>query len=144
MKKTGENHESKKALLAAVAYVVVTFAVAAPWHFVLFNDVYKELAIFTRQEPIIALGITSMLIQAVIYVILFPRYYRNGSPALEGAKFGVLMGIFLASGTVIAEGANQQVTSLSTWLILEGGYYLLQFALSGLIFGWLYGKPTSD
>ncbi len=52
------------------------------------------------------------------------------------------MGIFLASGTVIAEGAKQQVTSLPTWLLLEGGYYLVQFAVTGLIFGWLYGGPA--
>ncbi len=132
---------AKRTGLAVLGYIVVTFLIAAPWHLVLFKGLYDELAIYTREQPIIALGMMSMIIQAVIYAVLFPRYYRGGSPALEGAKFGLLMGIFLASGTVIAEGAKQQVTSLPTWLILEGGYYLLQFAVTGLIFGWLYGRP---
>lgn len=134
---------AKRTGLAVLGYIVVTFLIAAPWHLVLFKGLYDELAIYTREQPIIALGMMSMIIQAVIYAVLFPRYYRGGSPTLEGAKFGLLMGIFLASGTVIAEGAKQQVTSLPTWLILEGGYYLLQFVITGGVFGGLYGGATA-
>lgn len=38
----------------------------------------------------------------------------------------------MLSSAVIAEAAKQRVASLPTWLIVESGYYLLQFGVSGL------------
>ena len=49
--------DAKKFVLAVVAYFVVTFAVAARWHLLFFKDLYDQLAIFTRKEPLIPLGI---------------------------------------------------------------------------------------
>ena len=42
--------DTKKYFLAALAYIVCTFLIAAPWHLVLFKPLYDELAIFTRKE----------------------------------------------------------------------------------------------
>lgn len=55
--------------LAVIAYVVVTFVIAAGWHLVLFKDVYDQFGIFTRKEPIIPLGIASMIMQALVWPI---------------------------------------------------------------------------
>lgn len=59
---------------------------------------------------------------------------------MDGLRFGVLVGVFLATSAVVAEAGKNYVASLSTWLVLETTYYLLQFMLSGLVIGLVYGR----
>lgn len=133
----------KKFTMLAVAYVVLTFIIAVGWHLLLFKDVYDQLGIFTRKEPIIPLGIASMLMQALVLAYLYPLFFKGGSPVKGGLKFGLLIGILMASIAVFAEAAKQQVSSLATWLIFESVYYLLQFGLVGLAIGLIYGRSAN-
>ena len=132
--------DAKKFVFAAIAYIIVTFAVAASWHLVFFKDLYDQLAIFTRKEPLIPLGVVSIVLQALILAYLYPALYKGGSPAKEGLKFGLLIGALMASIAVFAEAGKQNVSSLSTWLVFETAYYLLQFGVLGVIIGLIYGK----
>jgi hypothetical protein len=131
---------ARKFVLAATAYVIVTFVIAASWHLVFFKDLYDELAIFSRKDPLIPLGIVSILTQALVLAYLYPALYKGGSPGKEGLKFGLLIGVLMASVAVFAEAGKQNVSSLTTWLVFETAYYLLQFGLLGVIIGLIYGK----
>lgn len=57
---------TQKFALAVIGYVVVTFVIAAGWHLVLFKGLYDQLGIFTREEPIIPLGIVSIIVSAIL------------------------------------------------------------------------------
>lgn len=129
--------------LMVIAYIVLTFVIAASWHLVLFKDVYAELAIFTRQEPLIPLGVTSIIMQALVLAYLYSRFFTGGSPLKEGLKFGLLIGVLMASIAVFAEAGKQQVSSLTTWLAFESMYYLLQFGLTGVVLALIYEKPAT-
>lgn len=129
--------------LATASYLVLTFIFAAGWHLVLFKDVYARLGVFTRARPIIPLGILSMVLQAVVVAYLYPFFYRGGPPPLEGATFGLLLGVFMGSNAVLGEAGKNEVGSLSTWLTLEGVYYLLQYTVVGLVVGLVYGSLPS-
>ena len=129
----------QKFWILAAAYLVLTFIFAATWHLVLFKAVYARLGVFTRPQPIIALGILSMVLQAGVVAYSYPRFYRGGNPLIAGACFGLALGIFMGSSAVLAEAGKNQVGSLKTWITLEGIYYLLQFTVVGVVVGWLYG-----
>ena len=129
--------------LAAASYLILTFVMAASWHLALFKNVYARLGAFTRPRPIIPLGILSMVLQAAVVAYLYPFFYRGGPPPLEGATFGLLLGVFMGSNAVLAEAGKNQVGSLRTWIALEGVYYLLQFTLVGLAIGLVYGSLPS-
>lgn len=131
---------TKKFIWAAATYAVLTFVIAATWHLVLFKGVYDQLGIFTRKEPLIPLGIASILMQAGVLSYLYPRFYRGGGPLREGLSFGLLTGVLMASIAVFAEAGKQQVNSVATWLVFESAYYLLQFMLSGIVIGMVYGR----
>ncbi len=134
----------KRYLLAALGYVVVTFVIAAGWHLVLFKDVYDQLGIFSRKEPLIPLGIASMIMQAAVLAYLYPLFNRGGSPLKEGLRFGLLLGVLMASIAVFAEAGHQQVSSLATWLVFESVYYLLQFSLVGIVIALIYRTPVAQ
>ena len=131
---------TKKFLLAILGYILVAFICGASWHLVLFKNVYDDLNVYTRKEPIIPLGIISMLIQGIILAYIYPLFQKGISPIREGWKFGLLIAAFLGSVAVFAEAAHQEITSLSTWLILESIYYVIQFSIAGIVIGIIYGK----
>lgn len=130
--------------LAWLGYVLATFAGGAVWHLLFFQAKYVELQIFTRiEDPVIPLGLSAIVIQGAILAYLYPRVSRWQNPAIEGVRFGLLVGALFATSAVLAEAAKNYVASLGTWVVLEGSYYLLQFALSGLVIGLAYGRAAA-
>ncbi|MBI5771221.1 MAG: DUF1761 domain-containing protein [Verrucomicrobia bacterium] len=129
-----------KTVLAALAYVVVSFALAAPWHFVLFKDLYHSFGIYNRADPIIPLGLLSMIVQGAVMAALYPRWYRGGAPAVEGIKFGLLMGVFLFSVSTLANAAKIEVKGLGGFLAVQAVFHLLQFVAAGAAVGLVFGR----
>ncbi|MCE9535866.1 MAG: DUF1761 domain-containing protein [Nitrospirae bacterium] len=131
---------TKQNWLAVGAYVTGTFLTAAPWHLAPFKPLYDDLAIFSRRDPIIPLGLMAMLIQGLILSYAYPIFSQGTYTVKTGARFGLLIGTLFASMAVFAKAAKQNVTSLPTWLVLEATYYLFQFSLVGAAIGAIYGK----
>ncbi len=69
MKKLNPNTFS----LAVLAYIVVSFVVPALLHFVINAEHYAAVS-FTRAEPIMSLGILTMIIQGAILAYLYPLF----------------------------------------------------------------------
>lgn len=59
--------------LAFAAYLVPTFPLGYIWHLVAVKDAYTTLDIY-RDQVIIPFGLTSMFIQAVIFLPSTPEY----------------------------------------------------------------------
>ena len=128
----------KKTIIAALGYLLITFPLGYTWHLVLFKNAYEALGVYTRSQPIIPLGILSMLIQGPILAYLYPRW-RGGGPRLSSAfKFCLLMGLFFASGTVIALAAKSQIANLPLWFGLNFAFHFLQFSLTALVFAAVF------
>ncbi len=133
----------KKYFVGVLAFIFVGFAIAAVWHFVLFGQVYTDLKIYSI-EPIIPLGFISFILEGLAFVYIFQLFRRGEKPLLEGLIFGlVVYGIIMGGVGVLAEGAKHYVTSLSTWLLVEGAFYLITGAILGAIVGLIYGKSPS-
>lgn len=131
---------ARKFVLATLAYSIVTMIHGFTWHFNFFPEVYARLGIYNREPPIIPLGFASMILQGVILAHLYPRFYQGGTPIREGVKFGLIMGTFLFSVSTLANAAKIQVSSMSTWLAVQGAFHLIQFVLVGAGIGLIYGK----
>jgi len=138
-----ETMNIKKYFLGVIAFIIVGFIIAAVWHFVLFWQVYSDLKIYSI-EPIIALGFISFILEGLAFVYVFQLFRRGEKPLLEGLIFGlVVYGIIMGGVGVLAEGAKHYVTSLSTWLLVEGAFYLVTGAVVGSLVGLIYGKSSS-
>src|SRR5687768_4715086 len=92
------------------AYVAITVALGFVWHLMVFKNLYRRLAIYIRlDEPIIPLGLLSMLIQGAVLAYLYPQVVDVQGSVLDGIIFSLLMGLFIVSSAVIAEAAKQRV-----------------------------------
>src|ERR1043166_4921456 len=124
---------TKTFTLSTLAYLVPTMLLGMVWHFVFFKELYDSLGIYNRAEPIIPLGFLSMAIQGLIIAYLFPFFYRQGNPVLHGIRFGLVMGLFLFSVSTIANAAKIEVTSMSSWIMIQAAFHLIQFLLAGIL-----------
>lgn len=135
---------NKKILFAALGYLVVTFALGASWHFVFFPGMYHGFGIYNRPEPIIPLGLLSMVPQGVVMALIYPRWYRGEAPLVAGMKFGLLMGLFLFSVSTLANAAKINVNGLGSFLSIQAAFHALQFAAAGAVFGLIFGRMETS
>ena len=133
--------DRRRFILAFFAYLIITFVVATAWHLVVFKDLYMTAGM--RREPLLHLGILSMLIQAFLMASFYPRFRGAGTPALEGLKFGVLMGLFMGSYGVLAEAGKFDIGPVGPFVATEGAFFLLQFAIVGTVIGLVYGRGSA-
>ena len=128
----------KKTIAAALGYMLISFPLAYSWHLVFFKNYYEAFGIYTRPQPIIPLGILSMLIQGPVLAYLYPRWRGNGPRLSSAIKFCLLMGLFYASGTVITVAAKSQMANLPFWFGLNFAFHFLQFSLTALVFAAVF------
>jgi hypothetical protein len=93
--------------LGFAAYLLPSFPIAYVWHLVLFEQKYHALQIY-RDEPVIAFGLASMIIQGAIFSWLFPRVFTQGSGSFvkDGLLYGLGAGLLSWSFTTLAVGAK--------------------------------------
>ncbi len=81
--------------------------IATVWHLGPFKDVYAAARM--REHPLFHLGITSMVIQALIIAYAYPGPILTGTPIAGGFKFGLLTGVLLGSYGVLVEAGKYNV-----------------------------------
>lgn len=127
--------------LGFAAYLLPTFPIAFVWHLVLFEERYHALRIY-RDEPVIAFGLGSMIIQGAILSWLFPRVFtqRGGGFLKEGLLYGLGAGLLSWSFTTLAVAAKNVMVSVPDYLLLETAFTVLQFAIVGPLIALAYRK----
>ncbi|MCF6254979.1 MAG: DUF1761 domain-containing protein [Gammaproteobacteria bacterium] len=130
----------KKIVLASISYVLITMAIAYPWHMVWFHDLYEGMGAYTRPEPSIPLGMLSMLVQGVVIAYLYPTFYKGGNPIIQGIKFSIIIGAIVYSVMGFAMGAKIDINPVSTYLLYNLIFQFIQFVSTGAILGLIYGK----
>lgn len=115
-------------VFAVLAYMLPTFPLGYFWHLTVFADYYKGLEVY-RQDILIPLGLLSMVIQGVIWSVLYRRLFE-GEPVLRGAvKFAALACPLAWSFLVIAVSAKHHMASVSGYVGIETAFILVQYAV---------------
>lgn len=127
--------------LATAAYVVVTCVVQGASHFVFAARHYATVS-YLRDEPVIALGVLSMLVQGAI----LGNLYRLTAPERRSIRTAVglslTMGAFLASYIALAEAGKYQVPSTPSWIAVEVASAAVQFALNGVTLHFVFARSS--
>ncbi len=114
--------------LLLLAYLVVSFALGAIWHVVLFKEYYKKLAIYSNiEKPRFSFGFSAMILQGLVFAYAYPLL---ASPWL----FGLGLFMLLTSFMVFAEAGKQNSTSLSGFVTIQVAFSAVQTVLVTLAF----------
>lgn len=128
-------------VLAALAYIVPTFALGYSWHLVVFKHYYDALLVY-RPDVIIPLGLASMVIQSGVWAYLYGRLY-SGEPVLRGAmKFAALAFPLAWSFLVLPIGAKHLMADVQGFVLIETAFVAVHYiVVSPLIaLAYTYGK----
>ena len=134
----------KKYILGVVASTAIGFATAFVWHLLLFKNLYEQLGVIGRIEPIIPLGFIATLALSLILSYLYPKLIleENNSPVLGGVRFGVTIGILNIIFWVLKFAATQPLSSIPIFMGIESAFELIQLTLIGIALGFVYRKRT--
>ena len=126
--------------LGFAAYVVPSFPIAYIWHLVAFAPAYHALAIY-RDDVIIPFGLLSMLIQGAAFSFVYPRVFSDRSRVVRnGLLYGGALALVSWSYTTLAVAAKNIMASVPTYVMLETGFTLVQFAVVGPLIALAYRK----
>ena len=109
----------------------------------LINEAHKYPAVFRPKEEmktVMPIGIVANFIAILVVAIIFAMIHQGGSGTTEGARFGVLIGIFAICGFVLHNYVN-----LNIGLKLALGQavaYFVQWTIIGIVIGLIY-KPLA-
>ena len=123
-----------------VGYFIAGFAIfgLAPQ---MANEFQKHSAIYRSREGQTAampVGMAAMLVAILIVAVLYTMVYRGGSGVAEGARFGVLIGLFVVCAFVLH---NYMLLNIGLRLtLMQAVAYFIQWTVVGTVIGLLY-KP---
>jgi len=127
--------------LGVAAYLLPSFPIAYVWHLVTFAPAYRDLAMY-RDDVIVPFGLASMIIQAVAFSWVYPRVFpdREGGILRNGLLYGLGLAALSWSFTTLAVAAKNVMTSVPTYMLLETGFTLVQFAVVGPLIALAYRR----
>ena len=131
--------------LAALGGTVASFAVGflvmwlAP---ALFEEGHKYPAVFRPKEEmmtVMPIGLAATFIAILVVAIIFAMTHQGGSGATEGARLGVLIGIFAVCNVL----HNYVNLNIGLKLALgQAAAYFVQWTVVGIVIGLIY-KPLA-
>jgi hypothetical protein len=133
----------KKRILATASYVVLSFAIAYPWHLVWFHDLYVGMGAVTRAEPIVVLGVLTMVIQGAVIAYFYPFWYQGGNPVWAGIRYSLIIGLLIYTVMGFATVAKFKIAPVSTFLAYHTAFQVLQFTISGAALGLIFGRNVT-
>jgi uncharacterized protein DUF1761 len=132
--------------LAALGGTVASFAVGflvfwlAP---ALIKEGHKYPAVFRPKEEmmtVMPIGIVATFIAILVVAIIFAMTHQRGSGITEGARLGVLIGIFVVCAFVLHNYVN---LNIGLKLALgQAAAYFVQWTIIGIVVGLIY-KPLA-
>jgi hypothetical protein len=132
--------------LAALGGTVASFAFGSLVFWLvpaLINEAHKYPAVFRPKEKmmtVMPVGLVATFLAILVVAIIFAMIHQGGSGTTEGARFGVLIGIFVVCAFVLHNYVN-----LDIGLKLALGQavaYFFQWTIIGIVIGLIY-KPLA-
>ena len=109
----------------------------------LFEEGHKYPAVFRSKEEMMSvmpIGLGATFVSILVVAIIFAMIHHGGSGVAEGARFGVLIGIFVVCACVLHNYVN---LNIGLKLALgQAAAYFVQWTVVGIVIGLIY-KPVA-
>ena len=133
-------------VLAALGGLVASFAFGflVMWLVpALFEEGHKYPAVFRPKEEMMAvmpIGLVATFISILVVAIIFAMIHQGGSGITEGARFGVLIGLFVVCAFVLHNYVNLNIGLKLA--LMQAAAYFVQWTIVGIVIGLIY-KPLA-
>ena len=123
---------------AFVAYFVVggVMFVSMPWlktEFMKYPAVYRPSEGQMKNMPV---AMVATLVAIVVLAVLYAMIYHGGSGAVEGARFGALIGVFAIGTFTVHNYVNLNIGWKLT--VEQSVAYFIQWVVVGIVIGLIY------
>ena len=129
--------------LATVAAFVVLMMIEVAWHDTLFSTYYESIPYIVRENPLFTAPTVAGVIRALLMSVLYGMIRRPGPVVVPGLSFGAVIGILTGIYWVPSYYAQQPIPELLPWLLIDGGFFLVQGAAAGLVIALIYWKRAT-
>ena len=133
-------------VLAALGGTVASFAVGFLMFWLvpgLIKEGHKYPAVFRPKEEmmkVMPVGFVATFLSILVAALIFATMHHGGSGTTEGARFGVLLGMFVVCAFVLHNYVN---LNIGLKLALgQAGTYFVQWTIIGIVIGLIY-KPLA-
>ncbi len=132
--------------LAALGGTVASFAFGFLVFWLLpglIKEGHKYPAIFRPKEEmmkVMPIGFVATFISILVVAIIFAMMHQGGSGTTEGARFGVLIGIFVVCAFVLHNYVNLNIGLKLA--LMQAAAYFVQWTIVGIVIGLIY-KPLA-
>jgi hypothetical protein len=132
--------------LAALGATVASFAFGflvfwlAPG---LIKEGHKYPAVFRPKEEmmtVMPVGVVATLVAILVVTIIFAMNHQSGSGIIQGARFGVLLGLFVVCAFVSHNYVNLNIGLKLA--LMQAAAYFVQWTIVGIVIGLIY-KPLA-
>jgi hypothetical protein len=128
--------------LAAVGGFIAYFVLGG-LSFALFprltNEFRKYPAVYRSSEGMKSVmpgGMAAMFVAMLALAVIYATLYHGGSGLAEGARFGVLIGVFAVCAFVVHNYVNLNIGLALT--LQQSAAYLVEWIVAGIAIGLLY------
>ena len=132
--------------LAALGGTVASFAVGFLMFWLvpgLIKEAHKFPAVFRPKDEmmkVMPIGLIATFLSTLAVAVIFAMIHHGGSGITEGARFGVLIGIFVVCAFVLHNYVN---LNIGPKLALgQAVAYFVQWTIVGMVIGLIY-KPLA-
>lgn len=129
----------KKLLIAWVAAAATMLALGGLFHRVLAGDfLMSQMAELPAKMPSPGIILVMILPIALIMAFMYPKGYQGGHPAVEGFRFGALIGIIMALPVnVLLIGLFDLPIAAA---LADVPWHIVEEGTAGIVIGLVYGR----
>ena len=109
----------------------------------LIKEGHKYPAVFRPKEKmmtVMPIGLAATLMAILVVAIMFAMIHQGGSGTTEGARLGVLIGIFVVCAFVLHNYVNLNIGLKLA--LMQAAAYFVQWTIVGIVIGLIY-KPLA-
>lgn len=129
----------KRIAFTTLAFIVATFATEGISHFAINKAFYAGIP-FLRSEPIVWMGLLTMVLQGLVMGWMYPRFHDAARPVFSGWRFAMCVLAILGGYIALVEPSKYAVPSIAHWAWVEGSVAFVQFSLFGVLLGAVHQR----
>lgn len=129
----------KKFILATLAGSVAMWLLAGLWHELIMANFYSSETHATHEGTVIIF--LAYLVLGVLMAYVYPLGYKGGRPALEGLRFGIVIGLVWVFPHGLAMAGAHGDSLL--YVFKNAAWHIIEQGVGGIIIALVYARGKS-